>query len=108
MHEYPYWWDTAPALRADSHSRRQKLEVRSQKCDVAIVGAGYTGLAAALQLARAGASVMVLERDHVGAGASSRNGGQVLTGLRLGPATLLSRYGEHGARALFDAAIASM
>src|SRR5439155_1572900 len=47
MHEYPYWWDTAPALRTGSLTGSQKLEVRSQKCDVAVVGAGYTGLAAA-------------------------------------------------------------
>ena len=77
MHEYPYWWDTAPALRAGSHAAGEKVEVNSQKCDVAIVGAGYTGLAAARHLARAGASVVVFERDYVGAGASSRNGGQV-------------------------------
>src|ERR1700681_4426631 len=102
MHEYPYWWDTAPGLRAGSHASSEKGEVNSQKCDVAIVGAGYTGLAAARHLARAGASVVVLERDHIGAGASSRNGGQVLTGLKLDPATLVSRYGERHGRQLFD------
>ena len=52
-----------------------------------MIGAGYTGLAAARHLTRTGASVLVLERDRVGAGASSRNGGQVLTGLKLAPAT---------------------
>ncbi len=75
---------------------------------MAIVGAGYTGLAAARQLAKAGASVIVFEREDVGWGASSRNGGQVLTGLRLDAATLLSRYGEKKARVLFEAAKASM
>src|ERR1700676_3116836 len=108
MHEYPYWWDTAPALRAGSHANRDELKIKIQKCDVAIVGAGDTGLAAARHLARTRASVVVLERDHVGAGASSRNGGQVLTGLRLGPATLVRRYGERRARALFDLSLASM
>ncbi|HWF86924.1 MAG TPA: FAD-binding oxidoreductase [Vicinamibacterales bacterium] len=73
-----------------------------------IVGAGYTGLAAARQLAKAGASVIVFEREEVGWGASSRNGGQVLTGLRLDAATLVSRYGETKARMLFEAATESM
>jgi glycine/D-amino acid oxidase-like deaminating enzyme len=69
-----------------------------------IVGAGYTGLAAARQLARAGADVVVLEREHIGFGASSRNGGQVLTGMKVEVATLLARYGEARARQVFDVA----
>src|SRR6266853_6700144 len=101
---HPYWWDTVPALRAGS----EKLEVGSKKFDVAILGAGYTGLAAARQLARSGASVVVLERDRVGWGASSRNGGQVLTGLKLDPATLVSRFGKSRARELFDLSLVSM
>ena len=90
MKEYPYWWDTATELRTDG----REPELDGLEVDVAIVGAGYTGLAAARHLGRVGASVVVLERDHVGSGASSRNGGQVLTGLKLDPATLVSRYGE--------------
>jgi len=73
--------------------------------DVVVIGAGYTGLAAARRLAKAGASVVVLERGTVGFGASSRNGGQVLHGLRLDPATMVSRYGESQARELFEAAV---
>jgi glycine/D-amino acid oxidase-like deaminating enzyme len=72
------------------------------------VGAGYTGLSAARQLARAGASVVVIEREHVGWGASSRNGGQVLTGLKLEPAVLLAQFGEPRARQLFDTAAESI
>ena len=109
LKEYPYWWDSVPALRAGS----EKSEGRSQKFerrqfDVAIVGAGYTGLSAARHLARAGASVLVLERERVGWGASSRNGGQVLTGLKLDPATLVARYGEARARRLFDISLESI
>ena len=52
--------------------------------------------------------MLVLERDRVGAGASSRNGGQVLTGLKLDPATLVDRFGEAKARQLFDVARESM
>jgi glycine/D-amino acid oxidase-like deaminating enzyme len=72
--------------------------------DVAILGAGYTGLSAARELAKYGASVVVFEREEIGWGASSRNGGQVLTGLKLDPATLVARYGESRARRLFDMA----
>lgn len=73
-----------------------------QRYDVAVVGAGYTGLSAARQLTRSGASVLVVDRGRVGAGASSRNAGQVLTGLKLDPSALLSQYGETRARQLFD------
>jgi glycine/D-amino acid oxidase-like deaminating enzyme len=78
------------------------------RADVVVVGAGYTGLAAARQMARAGASVVVIERGQVGWGASSRNGGQVLTGMKLGPATLVRRFGESRARQLFDVASSSI
>ena len=110
MKEYPYWWDTIPALRAgNSELGTENLELGSgRRYDAVIVGAGYTGLAAARHLARAGASVVVVERGHVAFGASSRNGGQVLTGLKLDPHTLVSRYGESRARLLFDAACESI
>ena len=70
---------------------------------MAILGAGYTGLSAARQLAKAGASVVVFDRGVVGSGASSRNAGQVLTGLKLEPAALVAKYGEARARQLFHA-----
>jgi glycine/D-amino acid oxidase-like deaminating enzyme len=66
----PYWWEAAP---------RPKLPEASlpARVDVAIVGSGYTGLSAALTLARAGRSVVVLEKSEVGFGASTRNAGFV-------------------------------
>jgi glycine/D-amino acid oxidase-like deaminating enzyme len=76
--------------------------VDRRRFDVVIVGSGYTGLSAARQLARAGASVAVLDRGQVGSGASSRNAGQVLTGLKLDVGTLVSTYGEARARELFE------
>jgi glycine/D-amino acid oxidase-like deaminating enzyme len=48
-------------------------------CEVAVIGAGFTGLSAALELAAAGVDVRVLEAGHVGWGASGRNGGFVLS-----------------------------
>jgi glycine/D-amino acid oxidase-like deaminating enzyme len=70
--------------------------------DVAIVGGGYTGLSAARTLARHGAAVTVLERQHVGWGASGRNGGFVLPGFKPEADWLERRYGIEGARALFE------
>ena len=64
------------------------------RADVAIVGAGYTGLAAALALAERGADVVVLEGRQIGHGASGRNGGQVIPGLKLDPDALDRRFGE--------------
>ncbi len=104
--EYPYWWDTHPAVgtRQSTLSRPPASCDPGQRprCDVAVIGGGYTGLSAALYLAKIGATVVVLERERIGWGASSRNGGQVLTGLKLDPATLVSRYGERAARELFE------
>ena len=64
------------------------------RADVAIVGAGYTGLAAALALTERGARVVVLEGREVGFGASGRNGGQVIPGLKLAPDALDRLFGE--------------
>jgi glycine/D-amino acid oxidase-like deaminating enzyme len=112
--ERPYWWDTVDPIepvQGDAFARPKpeadRLKAsRSEDIhvvDVVIVGGGYTGLAAARRLAKSGASVLVLDREAVGWGASSRNGGQVLTGLKLDPETLVNRYGESRARRLFDA-----
>ncbi|WP_273505623.1 NAD(P)/FAD-dependent oxidoreductase [Fulvimarina manganoxydans] len=69
--------------------------------DVAIVGGGFTGLSAAVHLARSGASVVVLEAHRFGDGASGRNGGQMGTGQRLWPLELEAEYGPDKAKRLF-------
>lgn len=79
-----------------------------ERVDLAVVGAGYTGLAAAREAARRGAAVAVLEAHSVGWGASSRNGGMVLTGLKLGLPDLAARYGAERARRLFAASLAAI
>lgn len=73
--------------------------------DVAILGAGFTGLSAALSLARRGAKVAVLESETIGWGASSRNGGMVLTGLKLGVNQLISKYGHELTRRMYAASL---
>jgi gamma-glutamylputrescine oxidase len=71
------------------------------RADVAIVGGGYTGLSAALHLAEAGISAVVLEANSVGWGASGRNGGQLHTGQRRDQDWLEARFGRDEARALW-------
>jgi glycine/D-amino acid oxidase-like deaminating enzyme len=78
------------------------------RVDVAIVGSGFTGLSAALALAKRGASVAVLESHTVGWGASSRNGGMALTGLKRPVDWLAAKFGLPAARRLYDASIAAI
>ena len=75
--DQPYWWEAAaPTALNDADPPAH--------ADVLIVGGGYSGLSAALELARAGRSVVVAEAELFGHGASSRNGGGVSAGVNLG------------------------
>ena len=85
-----------------THIERRPLP---ERVDVAILGAGFTGLSAARTLAKGGARVAVLESHTLGWGASSRNGGMVLTGLKLGVTDLLSRYGKAATQRMFTASL---
>src|SRR5712692_38008 len=78
-----------------------------ESVDVAVIGAGYTGLSAARTLAKSGAKVAVLESQTVGWGASSRNGGMVLTGLKLPTTTLIARYGKEATARMYAASLRS-
>jgi glycine/D-amino acid oxidase-like deaminating enzyme len=79
----------------------------AQRADVAIIGAGYTGLSAALQLAGAGRAVLVLEAKGLGERASGLNGGQVIPGLKTDPDALEESLGAaRGARLVASAASA--
>jgi glycine/D-amino acid oxidase-like deaminating enzyme len=76
-----------------------------ESADVAIIGAGFTGLSAALALAKRGATVVVLESETIGWGASSRNGGMVLTGLKLGVNELIAKYGRELTQGMYAASL---
>jgi glycine/D-amino acid oxidase-like deaminating enzyme len=92
--ELNYWLTTAEMPKAP-------LQPLSDAADVAVIGAGFTGLSAALALAKCGAKVVVLESETIGWGASSRNGGMVLTGLKLGVNELISKYGRELTRRMY-------
>ncbi|MDA8869923.1 FAD-binding oxidoreductase [Rhizobiaceae bacterium] len=104
LHDEPrsLWSATTPEA-ADDPILHEHLE-----CDVAIVGAGFTGLRAALRLAEAGRSVVVLDRHAVGWGASGRNGGQVnpLPPFN-SPAALRGNLGEHHFKPFVNASLGS-
>src|ERR1700731_33352 len=79
-----------------------------ERVDVAVLGAGFTGLSAARTLAKRGAKVAVLEAETIGWGASSRNGGMVLTGMKLGVNQLISMYGRERTQRMYAASLASL
>lgn len=98
----PYWWVAAPPEPIPAAAL-------PTEADVVIIGAGYTGLSAALTLARHGRSVTVLETHHPGYGASSRNGGM------LGPSfqkmsidALVGKYGEPHAMSVLKESMDAM
>lgn len=78
------------------------------RADVAVIGAGFTGLSAARALAKKGMSVAVLEGNSIGWGASSRNGGMVLTGLKLSAEVLAKRYGMELTRRMYATSLDSI
>ena len=73
----PYWWE------AYTPAAGELVDV-PREARVAIVGGGYAGLAAALELSKHGIDAVVLERGALGVGASTRNGGSVSGGVNVG------------------------
>src|ERR1017187_1696769 len=102
LQEHNYWLATAKFPTVDDS--RPIPEV----VDVAVIGAGFTGLSAARSLAKRGAKVAVLESETIGWGASSRNGGMVLTGMKLGVNQLISMYGRERTQRMYAASLASL
>ena len=97
MKAIPYWQDTAPAFRS---ACPEPVEGRA---DAVVIGAGLTGISAALGLARQGAAVAVLEAGQVMGQASGRNGGHCNSGLAHDYATLANALGPERARAFHQA-----
>jgi len=102
MQEHNFWLTTTEFPTTDT--ARPLPEI----VDIAVIGAGFTGLSAARTLARRGAKVAVLESESIGWGASSRNGGMVLTGMKLGVNKLISMYGRELTQRMYAASLASM
>ena len=101
IQEKNFWLETVAAPRIPAREL-------PQTADVAVIGGGYTGLSAARTLAKGGARVAVLEAENVGWGASCRNGGMVLSGLKLGTSTLIARYGREASKRMYAASLESI
>jgi len=102
IREQNFWLSTAQMPTTD------RARALPEAADVAVIGAGFTGLSAARTLAKKGAKVVVLEGETIGWGASSRNGGMVLTGMKLGVNKLVSMYGRERTRKMYAASLASI
>jgi len=100
--EKNYWLDTVaePAMGSTGSL--------PDKADIAIVGGGFCGLSAARALAMRGLRVVLFEAENLGWGASCRNGGMVLTGLKLPVPTLIQRYGRELVQRMYAASLESI
>ena len=96
----PYWWEAAPCAEIEP------AEVPAA-IDVAIVGAGFTGLSAALTLARAGRSVALFDAMRAGEGASSRNGGITSGNVKFPFTVLIEKMGLEIAKAIYGEGVAA-
>jgi len=97
------YWHTTVQMPDDSN-----LTPLPEKVDVAVIGGGFTGLSAARTLAKRGVNVAVLEANTIGWGASSRNGGMTLTGLKPSMQTVIKNYGRDVAKRLFQCSLDSV
>jgi glycine/D-amino acid oxidase-like deaminating enzyme len=101
LREHNYWLTTAEFPKTEAPPLPDRV-------DVAVIGAGFTGLSAARTLAKRGAKVAVIESETIGWGASSRNGGMVLTGMKLGVNQLISMYGRERTKRMYAASLATI
>ncbi|HVE20416.1 MAG TPA: FAD-binding oxidoreductase [Acidocella sp.] len=86
---------------ATAHRQDFRSALRgAERADICVIGAGFTGISAALELAERGFSVIVLEAARVGFGASGRNGGQIVNGYSRPLDVIAARYGAPAGRAI--------
>jgi len=97
----PYWWENRDPPTGDDGPLPEKT-------DVLVIGAGYTGLHAALQTARGGRDTLVLDAETAGWGCSSRNGGQISTSVKPSYADLEKRHGRETALSILKEGEASL
>jgi glycine/D-amino acid oxidase-like deaminating enzyme len=102
LKESNYWLETV------SDRVQGTSDPLPESVDVAVVGAGFCGLSAARVLAKRGVRVAVLEAETLGWGASSRNGGMVLTGMKLPVPALIARYGREAVERMYAASLESI
>jgi len=96
----PYWWQDQPQYK--------NTDRLPSSADFVIVGAGYTGLSAAITLAKSGASVVVLDSEDIGFGASTRNGGMLGSGHKVSTSQAKKRYGKNVAEEIHKEANSSL
>jgi glycine/D-amino acid oxidase-like deaminating enzyme len=102
IRETNYWLETLPERVQGTK------DPLPERVDVAVVGAGFCGLSAARVLAKRGVTAAVLEAETLGWGASCRNGGMVLTGMKLPVPTLIARYGREPVQRMYAASLESI
>ncbi|MCP4316271.1 MAG: FAD-binding oxidoreductase [Hyphomicrobiales bacterium] len=102
----PFWWDEAGLEARELAEGAADLP---DKADILVVGAGYTGLSAALTLARGGREVVVVDADMPGYGCSGRNGGLIGPSFhKLGLSGLTAAYGSERANAILRESMDSL
>jgi len=95
---HPYWWEAAPLCQQQTSDFSDLKDI-----DVAIIGGGFTGISAALTLAKTGKKAVIFDQGPIGFGASTRNGGQIGSGNQKIPIeTLESRFGTEKAKILLN------
>ena len=97
---HPYWWMEAPRPQSETSDLPDRT-------DVLVIGSGYTGLCAALTLAKAGREVVIVDKRRSGEGASSRNGGICSGNLKPSFGALAKRFGRDRALAIFKEGVAA-
>jgi gamma-glutamylputrescine oxidase len=95
-------WETQPVFGAKA--AEEDYRDYEAEYDVAVIGGGFTGLSAALACAEKGLKVVLLEAKTIGFGASGRNGGQLIPGLRWSMREIDAEFGRERAQAIFDLA----